>query len=118
VENTFNTAVGALDHRQAVIPVLSGAETLYIDEADYHLTQAKSRLKKKDNKAAAGDIRKAEAYLKLKAVHAGEKTKRELLASAAELEDLAKKAEVGTDSAAKDVDEAFKRAHKAVRSAL
>ena len=118
VEDTFTAAIGALDHRQAMIPVMAGADTLYADEAAYHLDRARTRLNKKDNKGAAGDIRKAEAYLKLKAVHAGEKSKRELSASAAELEVLAVKVEGGTETASKDVDEAFKRGYKAVRNEL
>jgi phage terminase Nu1 subunit (DNA packaging protein) len=118
VEDTFSRAISALDHQQAMIPVMAGANTLYMDEADYHLARAKARLNKKDNKAAAGDIRKAEAYLKLKAVHASEKTKAGLVASAAELEDLAGKVESGAVTEAKDLEEVFKRAHKAVRNAL
>ena len=118
VEETFNRAIAALDHRQAVIPVMAGTDTMYIDEADYHLAQAKKRLHKKDNKAAAGDIRRAEAYLKLKAVHASEKAKGELLASAAALETLAGKVEAGGVSVENDLDQAFARARKAVRSAL
>jgi hypothetical protein len=118
VEGTFNRAVSVLDHHQTMIPVMTGADALFLDEADYHLTQAKSSLKKKDNKAAAGDIRKATAYLKLKAVHAGEKAKSDLLASASELEALARKVEEGSVTAGKDVDQAFERARKAVRRAL
>ena len=118
VEDTFSRAISALDHQQAMIPVMAGADTLYTDEADYHLAHAKARLNKKDNKGAAADIRTAEAYLKLKAVHAGEKTKAELVASAAELEDLAGKVESGAVTEAKDLEEASKRARKAVRSAL
>jgi phage terminase Nu1 subunit (DNA packaging protein) len=118
VKDTFDKAISALDHQQAMIPVMAGADSLYMDEADYHLAQAKSHFIKKDVKAAAGDIRKASAYLKMKAVHAGEKAKSELSASAAELDDMAGKVESGTMTAAKDMDEAFARAHKAVRNAL
>jgi hypothetical protein len=118
VEETFNRAISALDQRQALIPVISGADTMYVDEADYHMAQAKKRLKKNDNKAAAGDIRRAEAYLKLEAVHAGEKAKGELLSSAAELEALAVSVEAGGQTAEKDLDRAFSRARKAVRSVL
>jgi hypothetical protein len=35
------------------VPVMEGADALYTDEADYHLTQAEERLNQKDNKAAA-----------------------------------------------------------------
>lgn len=118
VDDTFTAAISAIDHRQTMIPVMAGVDALYADEATYHLDHAKTRLNKKDNKAAAGDIRKAEAYLKLKAVHAGEKTKRELVASASELEVLAVKVESGAEIASKDVDDAFKRGYKAVRSEL
>lgn len=118
IDEIVNKAVSALDQRQNLIPVMAGADTLYVDEANYHLGQAKSSWIKKDGKAAAGDIRKAAAYLKLKAVHAEEKTKSELLASAAELQDLALKVEAGTVTAAKDLDDAFARARKAVRGAL
>lgn len=118
VDETFNRAVSVLDHHQTLIPVMAGADTLYMDEADYHLAQAKKRLAKKDNKAAAGDIRKAEAFLKLKAVHAGEKAKSALLASVAELEALAAKVEGGGVTAAKDVDQTFASARKAVRNVL
>jgi hypothetical protein len=97
---------------------MEGADTLYADEADYHFAQAKSRFNKKDNKAAAGDIRKAAAYLKIKAVHAGEKVKSELLASAAELGELAQKMDAGGVTVEKDLDHAFERARKAVRRAL
>ena len=56
--------------------------------------------------------------MKLKAVHAGEKAKSELLASAAELETLAGKVETGGATVEKDLDQAFARARKAVRNAL
>jgi phage terminase Nu1 subunit (DNA packaging protein) len=118
VEDTFNRAVSVLDYHQTLIPVMEGADTLYSDETDYHLAQAKSRLNKKDNKAAAGDIRKAAAYIKLKAVHAGEKAKSTLLASAAELGELARKVDEGESIAAKDLEKAFKRAHAAVGGVL
>lgn len=118
LDDAFSSAGRVLDYRMALVPVMSGADTLYRDEADYHLAQAKKHLNKKDNKSAAGDIRKAEAYLKLKAVHAGEKAKSDLSTSAAELEGLAGKVETGADLAAKDIEQAFDRAHKAVRSAL
>lgn len=117
VDVTFDRAVAVLDQRQTMVPIMTGADALYIDEADYHLAQAKSRLNKKDNKTAAGDIRKAEAYLKLKAVHAGEKAKIALSSSAAELETLAGKVEGGSVTVAKDLDQAFASAHKAVRRA-
>jgi hypothetical protein len=118
VEETFNRAVSALDQRQALIPVITGVDALYVDEADYHMAQAKKRLHKKDSKAAAGDIRTAEAYLKLKAVHASEKAKGELLSSAAELEALAVRVEAGGEIAEKDMDRAFSRAREAVRRVL
>jgi hypothetical protein len=118
VEYEFNRAVSVLDYRQALVPVMEGTDTLYIDEADYHLAQAKSRLKKKEHKAAAGDIRKAAAYLKLKALHGGEKAKSELSSSVVELEELARKVEDGSVTAAEDLDQAFERARKAVRRVL
>ena len=72
----------------------------------------------RDNKTAVMDIRKAMAYLKLKAVHAGKEAKIDLLAFAAELEALARKVEAGGGAAGQDVDQAFERARKAVRRVL
>jgi hypothetical protein len=118
VEDTFNRAVSVLDQRQALVPLMEGADTMFVDEADYHLAQANDRFIKADYKTAVGDIRKAAAYLKLKAVHAAEKAKSELSSSAAELEELARKVDEGGVSAAKDVDHVFKRARKAIRRAL
>jgi len=118
VEVTANWAVSVLDYHQALIPVIADVDTLYADETDYHLAQAQSSLKYKDNKTAAADIRKAKAYLKLKAVHAGEKAKSELLASAAELNALARKMKAGGAAAGQDVEQAFERARKVVRRAL
>lgn len=118
VKGTFNNAVNVLDHRQAVVTAMAGVEVMYMDETDYHLARATDSLNKKDNKAAAADIRKAEAYLKLKAVHASDQTKADLLSSAAALEDLAGKMAAGVDAGAKDVDLAFARARKEVQTTL
>jgi hypothetical protein len=118
VEVSFNSAVGVLDYHQPMIPVMTGTDGLFVDEADYHLAQAKSRLKKKDNKAAVGEIRRAAAYLKLKAVHAEGKMLSELLASAAELGELGQKVDEGESIVAKDLEKAFKRAHEAVGGVL
>jgi phage terminase Nu1 subunit (DNA packaging protein) len=113
--DSFSSAVRVLDQRQAFLPVIVGANVMYMDEADYHLAQAKIFLDQKDNKTAAGDIRRAAAYLKLKAVHAGEDTKRELSASAAKLEELARKVDEGGAVAVADLDKGFERARKAMR---
>lgn len=113
--DSFDSAIRVLDQRQAVLPVIEGADVMYMDEADYHLAQAKIYLDRKDNKAAAGDIRRAAAYLKLKAVHAGEDTKKELSSSAAELEELARKADAGGVLAVADLENSFERARRAVR---
>ncbi len=118
VDATFGSAMSALDHRQGMIPVMTGAETIYEDEASYHLAQAKIHLARKQEKLAAGDIRKAAAYLKLKALRAGQETQAGLLASATELERLADTLDAGAASDAQDVEAAFARAKKAVRSAL
>jgi hypothetical protein len=118
VEDAFSKAIAVLDYRQNMIPVMEGADDLYLNEADYHLAQAEQRLKKEDGKGAAADMRKASAYLRLKAVRAGEDAKRALESSAVELEALAEKAERGGASAARDMDSAFARARKAVRGVL
>jgi hypothetical protein len=118
VDETFGSAIAALDHQQSMIPVMAGAETIYEDEAAYHLTQAQSHLNQKQDKLAAGEIRKATAYLKLKALHAGMETKVELQSSASDLDRLADKLDAGTATEAKNFEAAFARANKAVRSAL
>jgi hypothetical protein len=113
--DSFSSAVRVLDQRQAFLPVIEGADVMYMDEADYHLAQAKIFLDQKDNKKSAGDIRRAAAYLKLKAVHVGEDTRKELAASAAILEELARKVEAGGAVAVADLDKGFERARKAMR---
>ncbi len=118
VKGTFNNAVNVLDHRQAVVTAMAGVDIMYMDETDYHLARAADSLEKKNNKAAAADIRKAEAYLKLKSVHASDNTKADLLSSAAALEGLAVKIAAGADAGAKDIDLAFARARKEVQTTL
>jgi phage terminase Nu1 subunit (DNA packaging protein) len=113
--DSFSSAIRVLDQRQAFLPVIEGGDVMYMDEADYHLAQAKIFLDQKDNKRAAGDIRRAAAYLKLKAVHAGEDTKKELSLSADELEELARKVDEGGAVAVADLDKLFGRARKAMR---
>jgi hypothetical protein len=89
-----------------------------MDEADYHLAQAKTLLNKQDNNGAAGAIVQAAVYLKLKAVHADERTKRGLASSDVELAELARAVKAGGASEAKDMDVIFERARQAVRRAF
>jgi hypothetical protein len=118
IGTVFSRAISVLDHHQSLMPVMTAADTFIIDGADYQLTQAKLRLTKNDKKSAAEDIRRAAAYLMLKAVHAREEMKRKLTSSAAELDGLAKQVEEGGVVGGQILDLAIERARKAVRLPL
>ena len=118
VKDAFGKAASILDHRQTFLPFIEGADVTYMNEANYHLAQAKALLKKQDDKGAAGAIVQAAVYLKLKAVHADERTKRELVSSDAELAELARALKAGGAAETKDMDVIFERARQAVRRAL
>jgi hypothetical protein len=118
VDRVFNRAMSVMDHHQSLIPVMTAADTFIIDGVDGHLAQAKIRLAENEEKSAAEDIRRAAAYLKLKAVHAGKETKGELTSSAAELDGSAQQVEAGGTLRAQNLDLAIERARKAVRLPL
>jgi hypothetical protein len=83
----------------------------FVDSPGEHFHKARQSFLKKDFKAAAEDIRKGAAFLRLQAARATNEGKKGLMASVAELEKLANDVEKGTVTSAKTLDRAFARAH-------
>jgi len=86
----------------------------YIEEPDSHFRRAHDDFLKKDYKAAATEIRKAVAYVKLEGGRAAMDSQKALNASAQELETLANGVEKGTVKDVKKLDDAFARADQAL----
>jgi hypothetical protein len=86
----------------------------FMDEPIQQFHSARESFLKRDVKTAASEIRKGAAFLKLEAGRAEGDTKKALLASIKELEDLEDKVEKGTVHSAKEMDDVFARAHQAL----
>lgn len=88
--------------------------THFDESPSEHFHKAKQDFIKKDFKAAADEIRKGQAFIRLRAARATEEGKKGLIASVAELEKLANDVEKGTVTSAKTLDDTFARAHQAL----
>ena len=86
----------------------------FVGEAEHYFHQAREDFFKKDMKAAADEMRKGAAFLKLEAGRATEAGKQPLMASIQELEELADSVEKGTVTSTNELDHAFARAHTAL----
>jgi hypothetical protein len=86
------------------------------DEPQQHFQAAHENFVKKDLKAAAVEIRKGAAFLRLEGARATGASKDALAASIKELDTLAAKVESGGVTAASDLDHAFARAEHALAS--
>lgn len=86
----------------------------YIEEPDAHFSKAHDSFLKQDYKAAATEIRKAVAYVKLESGRAVTDSQKALNASAQELETLAKDVEKGTVKDVKKLDDTFARADQSL----
>lgn len=86
----------------------------YVDEPDSHFRKAHDSFLKKDYKAAATEVRKAVAYLKLESGRGVADSQKALNASGQELETLAKDVEKGVVKDVKKLDDAFARADQAL----
>lgn len=92
------------------------AWTILADEPQQHFQVAHEEFVKKDLEAAAAEIRKGAAFLRLEAARATGAGKDALAASTKELDSLAGKVESGGVTAASDLDHAFARAELALAS--
>lgn len=88
--------------------------TVFVDSPGEHFHKARQSFLKKDYKAAAEEIRKGAAFLKLQAARAAVEGRKGLTVSVGELEKLAEDIEKGTVTSAKTLDNAFARAHHAL----
>jgi len=86
----------------------------FVELPGEHFHKARENFLKKDTKAAAEEIRKGAAFLRLQAARATTEGKKGLVASVAELEKLANDVEKGTVTSAKTLDRTFARAHHAL----
>lgn len=84
------------------------------DEPSAYFYQAHENFMKKDFKAAARDLRKAAAFVKLESSRATAEGKKGLVSSYNELEKLADGVEKGTTTSVKDLESVFARAHQAL----
>jgi hypothetical protein len=85
-----------------------------VDEPEFHFQKAHEFFLKKDFKAAASEIRKGSAFLKLEAGRSTEEGKEALAASADELGKLADDVQKGTVASEKQLKDAFARADHAL----
>ena len=88
--------------------------TVFVDAPGEHFHKARQSFLKKDYKAAAEEIRKGAAFMKLQAARATNEGKKVLTVSIDELEKLAKDVEKGTVTSAATLNHTFARAHHAL----
>jgi len=86
----------------------------FVDEPGEKFHKARQSFLKKDYKAAAEEIRKGAAFMKLQAARATAEGKKVLTVSIDELEKLATDGEKGTVTSAATLNNAFARAHHAL----
>jgi hypothetical protein len=86
----------------------------FVELPGEHFHKARQSFLTKDYKAAAEEIRRGEAFLRLQAARATTEGRKGLIASVAELERLANNVEKGTVTSAKTLDRAFAKAHHAL----
>jgi len=86
----------------------------FVESPGEHFHKARENFLKKDYKAAAKEIRKSVAFMKLQAALATAEGKILLTASIDELEKLAKDIEQGAVTSAKTLNNAFANAHHAL----
>jgi hypothetical protein len=84
------------------------------DEPSQYLQQAHESFLKKEYKVTAQNLRKAAGYLQVAAQNGASRAKSALVASADELDRLAKDVESGTVKSGKDLESAFARAEHAL----
>jgi hypothetical protein len=84
------------------------------NEPEEHFRNARESFLEKNAKAAAAQIRKGAAFLKLEASHATGEVKEALTASVGELERLAQGVEKGTVTSTQELRRAFARADQAL----
>lgn len=87
---------------------------LFDEEPQYHFEKAKGHFLKGEKMAAAEEIKKATAFLKLQEGRATDEGKKALVISIAELKKLAGDLEKGATVSDTDLDRAFARAHHAL----
>jgi hypothetical protein len=88
--------------------------TVFVDAPGEHFHKARQSFLKKDYKAAAEEIRKGAAFMKLQVARATSEGKKLLTVSTDELEKLAMDVEKGTVTSAATLNHAFTRAHHAL----
>lgn len=111
------STVAEITNNQASIRWTVVAEKVAIssaDEPEKHFQKARESFLKKNAKAAAAEIRKGAALLKLEASHATKEVKETLMASSRELEKLAKGVEGGTVNSTQELRRAFAHADRAL----
>jgi hypothetical protein len=118
LDAVLTNANKTLDYREPLVPYAEGTDQMFFDDSQYHITQAKTKLMSKDNAGAAAEIRKAIAFLKLEAAQSRRDVKSGFKSAINDLETLAKKAESGTEVAAKDLDQSFGKARKTISDKL
>jgi len=106
-----------ITNNQAPPQVINDDEKIQVappDKSEEHFHKARASFLKRDTKAAAAEIRKEAAFLKLEASHATGQAKKALTASVRELEKLAEGVEKGTVTSGQDLRRAFARAVRAL----
>jgi hypothetical protein len=118
LDDVLARADKSLDYRESLVPIVQGEDELLADSSNYHVVLAKKKIESSDRADAAREIRKAIAYVKLEAARAGRKVSGDLKSALDDMEKLSKKVESGTDVTAKDLDQAFAKARKAIKKGL
>ncbi len=87
---------------------------VFDDEPSANFYNAHENFMKRDFKAAASELRKAAAFVKLESARATVDGKKLLVSSYHELDELAKKVENGTVTSVKDLESVFAKTHQAL----
>lgn len=113
LDRTFDAAARAdLERRWLVTDVTTWYPV--VEEPQRHFSAAMQDYAKKDYRAAAIEVRKAEAYVRLEAARATRATKARLDSVSAELEHTAQSLDKGVSRTTQDLDQTFARASHAL----
>lgn len=96
--------------------LMDQASPYIADQPDIHFQKARENFVKRSTRESAEEIRTGAAYVKLEAVRAQGDTKRALIKSGQELDDLADRVERGTVTSVSELDVEFARTDHALAS--
>jgi|WetSurMetagenome_2_1015567.scaffolds.fasta_scaffold00656_7 hypothetical protein len=110
LDSVASVALKIINRKYVMVPLDVEPASVFENAFDYHAEAAKARIVENDRAGSVSEIRKAEAFLKLRAAHMGRMAQAAVDSAENTLKDLAAKVESGAVKETKDLDRAFKKA--------